>query len=102
MNPQRTTKQSHTKEPWHTSDYPVDNISGVFRSKGMTFEDWQHAVRCVNGCAGLTNDQASRAAQIIRECVEALDAVRLWLPQDSDILAQVETALRDATQEGGQ
>ena len=58
----------HTKEPWHDSDHPLDNVSGVFESIGIPFEDWKRAVQCVNGCTGL-NPTA------YRECVEALKLI---------------------------
>ena len=67
---------SHAQEPWHISDYPMDNLAGEFLMRGIPVEKWKQAVDAVNNCIGL-NPVA------YRECVAALVAAQTVLMRNT-------------------
>lgn len=73
---------SHTPEPWDTATHEF--VNGNFL---LSPEDFNHAAFCVTNCANL-NPTA------YRECVEALEAARIFLPKDSDVMRQADEAIK--------
>ena len=96
---------SHTPEPWswisaNDKAWRIEaNRGECIAVNGDSYEAWglqnEHEangiriVDCINGCAGL-NPAAYRA------CVEALEAARIFLPQDSDVMRQADEAIKHA------